>query len=220
MTDKIKLLIFDMDGLMIDTERLSKQCWQEIGRKYGYTFPQSVFDRIIGMDNRRIADVFRHELGDDFPYDTLYQEKLVLAKERIDTLGVPVKAGLSVCLDYAGSHHLTCAVASSTPGPRVRDYLDRIGVAGAFSFVQSGEDIRWGKPYPDIFLTVCQKLDVRPQEAVVLEDSANGLKAAAAAGIRSIWIPDICVVPPDVAATVWKQGRTLDDIPDMLEGFV
>ncbi len=220
MADKIELFIFDMDGLMIDTERLSQQCWRQVAQNYGYELPQRIFDRIIGMDNRRIVDVFKDELGADYPYEKIYKEKSILAGEYVEAHGVPVKAGLMECLDFVRDHDLHCAVASSTRRDRVCYYLEKIGILDRFGLIQSGEDIKHGKPQPDIFLTVCEKMGIEPAHAVVLEDSTNGLLAAKVAGIRSIWIPDLCVVPDEVTQTVWHRGKTLADVPRMVAPLV
>lgn len=220
MNNTLKLLIFDMDGLMIDTERLSEKSWKAAAKEHGYDIPQSVFNRIIGRDNRRIPEIFTEVLGEDYPYDLIYQEKCVRSAAYVKEHGVPVKEGLKECLDFAAAQQLKMAVASSTRHDRVCSYLEQIGILDCFQLIQSGEDIPRGKPNPDVFLLVCEKMGVDPGQAVVLEDSTNGLLAAKAAGIRSIWIPDLCVVPDEVIKTVWKQGETLADVPGMLQEII
>jgi len=212
-----ELLIFDMDGLMTDTERLAAKCLKEVGHTYGYTFPKTLFDKINGMDNRRIGSVFRTEYGEDFPYEQIYAGKRKLAAAYIEEHGVPAKPGLHDCLAYAKSRHIRCAVASSTPLTRVRQYLEQLAVLPYFELIQSGEEIERGKPFPDIFLTVCNKLGTEPAKAIVLEDSANGLRAAAAAAIPSIWIPDMVDIPAEVKKTVWKELQSLLEVPAALE---
>ena len=216
MAEKIELLIFDMDGLMIDTERLSQRCWRRVAKKYGYELPQRIFNLISGMDNRKIPLVYKAELGSDFPFDEIKAEVSVIAKQYIETYGVPAKAGLRECLEVVKGLGLRCAVASSTPHARVCEYLTKLGVIDYFELIQSGEDIPRGKPNPDVFLLVCKKTKVDTAHAVVLEDSNNGLKAAAAAGIRSIWIPDVVVVEKSVKKTIWRQGNSLAEVPDMV----
>lgn len=214
---KPELLIFDMDGLMTDTERLQAKYLVMVGKKYGYDIKPSLFDKINGMDNRRIGAVFQEEFGPDFPYEKVYAEKRQLAAADIEANGVPAKPGLRECLEFAKSKGIRCAVASSTPLQRVRHYLGMLGIIPYFALIQSGEDVKRGKPFPDIFLTVCHKLQVEPSRAVVLEDSANGLRAAAAAAIPSIWIPDMVDIPADVKQGIWRQGKTLLDVPSMFE---
>ena len=216
---QLELLIFDMDGLMFDTERISQECWETVGRGYGYTFTKDIFDAITGLDNRRMVEVFIAAYGEEFPFDDILREQRSLMWQRIKEEGVPLKAGLVECLEAGKKRQLKMAVASSSPLDMVLFYLRDAKVEDYFDYVLSGEEIKRGKPYPDVFLAVCQKLGVSPEKALVLEDSMNGLKAAAAGSIRSIWIPDVAVVPQDVVATAWCQAKTLGDVPPMLEIF-
>lgn len=111
---------------------------------------------------------------------------------------------------------MACAVASSSPRALIEYLLDKTGVASFFSVVQSGEEAAHGKPAPDVFLMACDKALVEPSRALVLEDSENGILAAHAAGIPSIWIPDLITIPKDVQALAWKCCHSLDEVPELL----
>ena len=213
---ELELLIFDMDGLMFDTERVSKACWLAVGKQYGYEFSQDIFNAITGLDNRRMVEVFKAAYGADFPFEAVLQEQRRLMAENIRHTGVPVKPGLTYCLDEAAKQGLKLAVASSTPRDTVCAYLKETDLLHYFDYIFSGEQIKRGKPWPDVFLAVCEALQILPARTIVLEDSQNGLKAAAAGAIRSIWIPDIAAVSPEVAASAWKQVKTLAEVPALL----
>ena len=102
-------------------------------------------------------------------------------------------------LNYAKRRGIPCAVASSSPLIQIEILLNKAGLRECFSHLQSGESIKRGKPYPDIFLAVCKHFDVKPQDALVFEDSENGLKAAEAGGIPAILVPDLAVIGESVA---------------------
>lgn len=213
----VKLLIFDMDGLMFDSERISKQCWMAVGKEYGITLDDGFFDGIFGMTIQNIKKTFLARYGEDFPFDAFYEKKKAMHLAIYREKGAPVKPGLRELLAYAKKNHILCAVASSSALSVVNMLLRMAGIAQYFAFVQSGQQIKRSKPAPDIFLAVCDRLHMAPREALVLEDSSNGLKAAANAGIRSIWVPDIARVDRETAATAWHTCQTLGDVPELLD---
>ena len=212
-----KVFIFDMDGTMFDTEQISYICWRDVCREYGYELPEDLFRSVIGMDNRRIAAVFGRYFGPDFPYEPIREKKVADQLQYYRDHVIPVKPGLREILAYAKRAGSCCAVASSSPESQIRFLLEKAGVASYFSVVQSGEDVAHGKPAPDIFWEACRRAGAEPEQALVLEDSRNGLLAAHEAHIPSVFIPDIAPVSDDVAALAWKRCRTLADVPDLLE---
>lgn len=214
-----ELFIFDMDGLMFDTERISVPCWRAIGRKYGIDMENSFFDTIFGMNNAKIKEIFLQTYGADFPYDAFHDEKKAMQLAIYHEKGAPAEPGLQECLDYARQEGIRCAVASSSAEETVRLLLHKAGLESYFCHIQSGDAMAHSKPAPDIFLAVCRVLGVRPERALVLEDSGNGLKAAAAAHIPSIWVPDLVRVEPAVAATAWHTCQTLADVPPLIQNL-
>lgn len=214
-----ELFIFDMDGLMFDTERISVPCWRAIGRKYGIDMEDSFFDTIFGMNNAKIKEIFLQTHGADFPYDAFHDEKKAMQLAIYHEKGAPAEPGLQECLDYARQEGIRCAVASSSAEETVRLLLHKAGLESYFCHIQSGDAMAHSKPAPDIFLAVCRTLGVRPERALVLEDSGNGLKAAAAAHIPSIWVPDLVRVEPAVAATAWHTCQTLAGVPPLIQNL-
>lgn len=214
--DTRELFIFDMDGTMFDTEPISYICWKHICKQYGYELPYEVFCRFLGMNVESIRRVCVEALGTDFPYDAIEKEKKAYQIEYYKTHEVPVKPGLMECLEYAKQHHIPCAVASSTALPIIGYLLEKNKVKPYFSIVKSGAMIPNGKPAPDIFLMVCKEAGVAPQNALVFEDSANGVLAGHNADIPVIWIPDLMRIPDDIAAYAWKECASLHEVPALL----
>lgn len=194
-----KLFIFDMDGTLFDTEPISAQIWKEVAKEKGYTIPEGVLQGVIGMSYAGGKEVFLQEIGEDFPFESLCAEKIRRQNEWYNTHSVPVKPGVKEILNYAKRRGIPCAVASSSPLIQIEILLNKAGLRECFSHLQSGESIKRGKPYPDIFLAVCKHFDVKPQDALVFEDSENGLKAAEAGGIPAILVPDLAVIGESVA---------------------
>lgn len=190
--------------------------WKEVGREAGYVVPDRVLQSIIGMSYPGGRRVFKAAMGDGFPFDTLCAEKIRRQNQWYDTHDVPLKKGVHEILDYAAKNGISCAVASSSPIVQIEKLLGQAGISDRFAYLQSGEDIVRGKPAPDIFLTACAHFGIDPADALVFEDSANGLKAAAAGRISSVWIPDIAVIPENVADTVWLQASSLAEVPRLL----
>ena len=194
-----KLFIFDMDGTLFDTEPISAQIWKEVAKEKGYTIPEGVLQGVIGMSYTGGKEVFLQEIGEDFPFESLCAEKIRRQNEWYNTHSVPVKPGVKEILNYAKRRGIPCAVASSSPLIQIEILLNKTGLREYFSHLQSGESIKRGKPYPDIFLAVCRHFDVKPQDALVFEDSENGLKAAETGGIPVILVPDLAVIDEVVA---------------------
>lgn len=213
------LLIFDMDGLMFDTERISKPCWIETAKKFGYDLPDDVFDAIFGRNERQIEAYMKECFGPQFPFTAIYQKKLERMYHIYETDGVPMEPGLVELLSYARRKGIPCVVASSTILRVVQTLVNRAGIGTYFQRLFSGHDLPKSKPDPEIFLKVCQEMGVKPERALVFEDSGNGLLAAKNGNIPAIWVPDLVEVPQDIAATAWHRCQTLADAIPLLDGL-
>ncbi|GIM28802.1 hydrolase [Clostridium polyendosporum] len=188
---KVELVIFDMDGLMFDTETLAKRAWQETGKIYNYDISQEFLLGLLGMNKKSIAEEFRKEFGENFPFDEIYIEQGKCVSRIIEEEGLGVKEGLRELLDYLTEKKIKKAVATSSIRERAEKLLSIAGVLDKYDRVICGDEVTKGKPDPEIFVTVCKKLDVDPANAIVLEDSERGLEAAVAGGIRCIMVPDL-----------------------------
>ena len=230
---KVSAIIFDVDGLMLDTECMARIAWLRVMAELGYDFPEQVYRNIVGIT---VADAERYlyeKFGRDFPFEEAYRRKQRYVQEAIQEQGIPLKPGLSELLEALdGSdqalhvdpvkdspavenaaltgHHWLKAVASSSSGEIVRRNLKAAGLpAGSFDAIVGGEEVRKGKPAPDIYLLVSERLEVKPSSCLVLEDSNPGIKAVHAAGMIPVMIPDL--IPPDEEARVMAY-RILPDL--------
>lgn len=189
MTNK-PCIVFDMDGVLIDSERIVCASWELCGPKYGIANPTEFFRSCMGTTpdhtRRRLLDAY----GEDFPYDAFVQERRNYYYDIVRRTGVPKRP--YVCEAIAGLHELgfPLAVASSTRESLVREELGEIGVLPYFSVVIGGDKLQRSKPAPDIYLLACETLGTNPASAYAVEDSYNGIRSAASAGMMPIMIPD------------------------------
>ena len=178
----IQGVLFDMDGLMFDTERIGYEGWKYAGKKLG-----------IHMKDELIAS-FRGT-GEKEKYDEAFTLRTVYAKEWIDKNGLPVKKGLVELLEYLKRENIPAALATSTNRKKAMGYLDMANVTEYFSASVCGDEVKAAKPAGDIFIAAAEALGVPTEKCLVLEDSPNGLKAAKNAGCKAIVIPDLSPAP-------------------------
>ncbi len=204
-------VIFDMDGLMFDTENLTIPLWEVAGKPFGYNLTREIVLRMVGISGERAQQLLLEEFGSDFPYEAIRDEYKILVSKEIEKKGVPKKPGLMYLLDRLRAANIPLGVATSTRSPRAIDLLGKAGILDRFKALTCGEDITNGKPAPDIFLLAAKKLGQPPCNCVGFEDSTAGLMGLHAAGIRSIFIKDVLSPPEEVLATVWHRCNDLSE---------
>lgn len=184
--------IFDMDGLMFDTEAMYQEVWNEIASEMGFTLPQQFVFDVSGTSGELLKSVVSRYYHTDDPV-SLFQRVVGTVEERLKTQ-VPVKPGLFEILGYFHEHNVKLAVASSSYPGIIQSNLHVSGTENYFDEIISGSWVEKGKPEPDIFLLAASKLGLDPKDCYVFEDSNNGVMAGLAAGCTTVMIPD--VVPP------------------------
>lgn len=193
----IAAAVFDMDGIIFDTERLAFEAYVEASREAGWEASTEAFIASIGLPRASIAPKLSEVLGPDFPSTQVLDRSYDLLEEKVARHGPPLKAGILEALDSLGAHDIPTAVATSTDTDVARDYLASAGLLGRFVAVVGGDQVEHGKPAPDIFLRSATALDVGPAAVLVFEDSPSGVRAAASAGMRVVMVPDF--IAPDEA---------------------
>ncbi len=186
--------VFDMDGLLLDTERIVNQAWDEAAKRTGFADVAHAKRSCLGLNEASTRQFFLETYGAEFDYDTFRTLTRKLAHEVLD-VHVPVKTGAKEFLAALREKGIPCAVASSTREATVRDQLDRAGLLCYFDAVITGDMVTKGKPDPEIYLKAAAALNVTPASCLAFEDSLNGLRSAHAAGMHTVHIPD--QVPAD-----------------------
>jgi len=204
-------VIFDMDGLMFDTENLTIPLWEIAGKPFGYNLTRDIVLRMVGISGEKAQQVLLEEFGADFPYDAIRDEFRILVSKEVEKKGVPKKPGLMYLLDRLQAAKIPLGVATSTRSPRAVSMLEKAGILEYFKALTCGEEVTNGKPAPDIFLLAAKKLGQPPASCVGFEDSTAGLMGLHAAGIRSVFIKDVLSPPEEVLATVWHRCNDLSE---------
>ena len=193
------LAIFDMDGLIFDTERLFMTTKDGVMKEYGYNQQKDDYIHTLGTCGQQLLDILHRLYGDDYPAEEISQKCRTLVTEKIRRDGPPVKPGIPELLAWFASNNIPCCVASSKKHDIVVEYLRLAKLDKYFAYVIGGDQVQRSKPNPDIFLAACQRTDIKPEHALVLEDSENGILAASNANIPVVCIPDLKVPSEEIA---------------------
>ncbi len=212
----IQGVIFDMDGLMTDTERLFLRCWCEIMRQRGLPEHREVVAHCIGLDHSETRRYIAEMLGADFDYLTVMREVGVMSQRICKNQGVPVRPGLYPLLDYLDREGIPYAVATSTVYENARWRLENIGVWDRLHGLVTGDMVARGKPEPEIFEKAAKTLGLAPESCLVLEDSPHGILAAHRAGCVPVMIPDLKQPDPETQALLFARKDRLDQVIELL----
>ncbi|ERI89604.1 HAD hydrolase, family IA, variant 3 [Clostridiales bacterium oral taxon 876 str. F0540] len=187
----IEGIIFDMDGTLFDTERVSFNIWREVAQKYGYSMDKEVYASLMGRKRNDANEMLLELYGEDFPLDKIRDEKEMDMLKFIQENGVPVKDGVYELLDFLVENGYKIALATSTSRERAVFLLERTNIIDKFSVIVCGDDVINSKPNPEIFLKAAEGMKISPKKCVVIEDSPAGIEAAFNGGMLSINVPDL-----------------------------
>lgn len=191
----MKAIIFDMDGVLFDTEKLCRDSWIMLAQEQGIVDMEEVFLQCVGRNLNDTRTLILNHYGQDFPYDTFRQRASAWFWEQVEKDGVPVKTGVYELLNYLKEEGYGIGLASSSRRESVIRHLTSTGILEYFSVIVTGDMVEHSKPQPDIYLLACEEMKVAPQDAYAIEDSFNGIRAAYAAGMKPIMVPDL--ISPD-----------------------
>ena len=195
VSPRISAVIFDMDGVIFDSERPVLAGWQEIARKYDIPDIEKPYYKCIGVNSVKTREIFLDFYGSSFPYDKYKAEQSHNFHAKYDGGKLPLKPYIRETLKLIKSMGIPAAVASSTRSAVVRQQIADAGLNGYFSAIIGGDMISRSKPFPDIFLEAAKQLGAVPESSLVIEDSFNGIRAAYSGGFVPVMIPDM--VQPD-----------------------
>lgn len=212
----IRGVLFDMDGLVLDTEKLYTRFWREACLCFG--FPMTV-DQALKMRaaNSRLSEQNLHEFfGPAADYRAIRAKRIELMDAYIAEHGVEPKPGLTELLDCLQSKGIPCAITSSAPITRIREYLAPLELLSRFDAICSGYDVPNGKPAPDIYLKGAAVLGLKPEECLALEDAPTGILSAHRAGCLTVMIPDQDQPSEDTIPLLYARADSLADVISLL----
>ena len=194
----ITAVVFDMDGVLFDTERLCKDCWIALSKEYESPNMEEVYALCIGVNVQATRQIVYENYGKDFPFEEYDRRASEMYNRYIAEHGVPVKDGVRETLEALAKAGVKIAVASSTRREKVLRLLASAGIDRYFTAVVGGDTVTHSKPHPEIFLKACEALGVTPEEAIAVEDSHNGIRSAHAAGMAPVMVPDLLPVTEEM----------------------
>ena len=208
----IKAVVFDMDGVLIDTEKHYYEAWQEAARSFGYDFRSEHALMLRSCDANVAAKMMKGIFGEDFDYFAVREVRRGLVAERLKKYGLEKKPGLDEILDYLRQNGIKTAVATATPIELTLEHLTKIGVKDKFDKIVSAKQVANGKPAPDVYLYVCEQIGENPADCIAVEDSPNGIKSAYAAGCKPVMVPDLTQPDNEIMPLLYGVADTLADI--------
>jgi len=192
MSRPFEAVLFDMDGLMIDSERMSLEAWRRAASELDMAgVDDTMLLGLIGLSVNRCVQRLETQLGDSVAALTLQRASSAIYWDMVEHETIPLKSGIETVLTWLEEHGVPRAVATSTQRSLVNIKLERCGLSRFFDAVVAGDEVARTKPAPDVYLAAAHKLGVDPDQCVVLEDSVYGMRAGLAAGMRVILVPDL-----------------------------
>ena len=215
----MRALVFDMDGVIFDSESIVLDCWQKVFEAHGIEYHSDVVMRSIGMDAYATGRVFRERYGEDFPFEEYREERKVFFNEIVSTTGLPVKPGVQELISYLHSSNMKVGLATSTQASQTRAELRAAGLLDQFDVIITGDMVQNSKPAPDIYIRACEALGEAPERIFCVEDSYNGIISAHRAGLKPIMVPDLLPPLPSIRDLCVAICPKLDAVIDIVQFF-
>lgn len=212
----IKAIIFDMDGILFDTEIMSSKAWYQLAEERKLGDITKLTDDCIGRNRADIILQFKRQFGEDFDAEEFLSTGRALMQSWIDQEGLPLMKGTKEILQFLKEKNYTVGVASSSSTRTILSHMELSGLRDYFQAIIGGDQVALSKPKPDIYLKACQAVNMPPEEVIAVEDSPNGIRAAHAAGMKAVMIPDLIQPDEEISALLYKKFDSLLELRDAL----
>lgn len=215
----IQAVIFDMDGLMFDSERVWLKSWDIALAEKSLPLHPELFQRIAGSNRERCLQAISELYPENSDAIDAAENHYAIAQRLFEEEGAPPKDGLFELLDYLETRDIPKAVASSSSDSIVRACLSKVDITDRFDAIETGDLALPSKPAPDIFLAAAYELSADPTHTIVLEDSGNGIRAAHAGGFIPIWVPDLVLLDDKTRALARHEATSLAHVPNVIARY-
>ncbi|NCE97988.1 HAD family phosphatase [Emergencia sp. 1XD21-10] len=213
----IKGFVFDMDGLLFDSERIVQRSWNAAGSELGYEGIGEQIYNTLGFNRARRAVYFKEIYGDDFPVEAFQERAARHFVQIVDLEGMSMKEGAREVLKFAKEKGIAVGLATSSSEGYARGNLQRAGIESYFDGLISGNMVGRSKPDPEIYLKACAAIGVAPAEAIAFEDAAAGILSASKAGLRTVMVPDLVQPAEEILEKVWMLKPSLTEALEELK---
>ena len=210
-------VVFDMDGVIFDTERLVIEFWKEVAKKHNIPNIEHTCIQCLGTNRVRTREIFLENYGADFPFDPYRAEVTELFNTHYKGVPLPTKPGIRELLSYLQEQDIKVGLASSTAQHLVRDEIGTAGLLPYFQTLVCGDMVEHSKPAPDIFLKACEILNADPTKSIAIEDSFNGIRSAHCAGMTPIMVPDQVQPTDEIRTLAFHVMPSLVDVLNWLK---
>lgn len=213
----IEAIVFDMDGLLFDSERIVQRSWEEAGNQLGLEHMGETIYHTLGMNLAGRNHYFRNTIAKDFPCEEFAKQARIWFYKIVNEEGLPMKNGARELLEYGKANGYRMAIATSSR----REYaLKNLKAAKIYDFFDAGvfgDMVQHAKPDPEIYLKACDSIGAAPANCIALEDAPAGIRAAYVAGMKPIMIPDLVAPTPEIEALLYETCDTLLGVIGILE---
>lgn len=210
-------VVFDMDGVIFDTERLVIEFWKEVAKKHNIPNIEHTCIQCLGTNRVHTREIFLENYGADFPFDPYRAEVTELFNTHYKGVPLPTKPGIRELLNYLQEQDIKVGLASSTAQHLVRDEIGTAGLLPYFQTLVCGDMVEHSKPAPDIFLKACEILNADPTKSIAIEDSFNGIRSAHCAGMTPIMVPDQVQPTDEIRTLAFHVMPSLLDVLNWLK---
>lgn len=208
----IKTIVFDMDGVLIDSEQRILAAWEVVAQKNNIPHVSDTLMKCIGITAPETEAIFKQAYGEDFPYTKYKALVSAMYHEEIDTQGIPLKPGVHELFDYLKNNHYKIGLASSTREATVNKEMKMAGLFDAFDVIVCGDMVTHSKPHPRIYQTAASLLGTAPEACYAIEDSPNGIRSAHRAGMKPVMVPDLILPDAEIQSLLHKQFSSLHEV--------
>lgn len=212
----VRAVIFDMDGLILDTEKLLVKYWCQAANEAGFPMQREHALNIRSLARKFAIPYLQGIFGAGFDYGGIRSRRMELMTEALARDGLETKKGITELLDFLKQQNIPAAVATATDLDRTKDYLSRVGIFDRFDRIVCATMVESGKPKPDIYLYAAQQLGLPPEQCMALEDSPNGVRSAAAAGCITVMVPDLTQPDDELKGLIHAKADSLLDVPQII----
>lgn len=213
----VKAVIFDMDGLLLDTEKLLVRFWVQAANEAGFPMRREDALAIRSLHRKFAIPYLRGLFGETFDYVKIRSRRMELMNKYLSENPLELKSGAKELLTFLNENSIPAAIATATDLERTRDYLTRVGIFECFSKIVCATMVEEGKPKPDIYIYAAGCLGLEPRECMALEDSPNGVRSAASAGCVTVMVPDLTPPDDELTGLIYACADSLGDVIGLAE---